>query len=162
MMWFRFLILILAVVAVSSCARKFSPAIQENTRETKQEHETVTYTPRDTTIVINVQEVKISDSIPCPEVKYSREEKSNRANLSVNITDGKLEVNCKTDSLVERIKWLEAERKKETTRTVETVKTITLPPKRFIPKWVWWLLGINLLYIGARVLIWKYKMPVKL
>jgi hypothetical protein len=61
------------------------------------------------------------------------------------------------DSLTEVTHFQEDWHNKET--IVEKTVTVT---KYKTPKWCWWLMGLNVLYIGLRILIWKYSMPFKL
>lgn len=137
-----------------------TPGIVTETKET-----TVTntvYVPKDSLIYLPGDKVVIHDEIPCPDVEYHKQATSNtgRSTATVNISKGKLDVECKTDSLEARIKWLEA----NTTTVQKVVKetTITLPPKRWIPKWAWWLLGINVVYLAARILFFIYKVPIRI
>ena len=106
--------------------------------------------------------VIISEIIPCPEVEYHQEKRSENGGTkaTVHLSKGQLTVECATDSLEAKIRYLERELSRTTVQQITT--TITTPPQRYIPKWAWWLLGLSLLYVLLRVAVWRYKIPVRL
>jgi len=151
---------ILFLFVLTACSRKMMPQIETVVKDSVVEK--TVYVHRDSVIVIPGDSVKIHDTIPCKNVVYHKVAMSKTGSIKavVDINKGMLNVDCKTDSLQNRIEWLEAHANTVRTKTITT--TINNPPKRFIPKWCKWLLGISVLYVVARVLIWKYKMPIKL
>lgn len=78
------------------------------------------------------------------------------ATLSVD-KKGNLYVDCKTDSLQQRISWLEWELSiQKFTSKKETVQVPVEVPKPFIPGFVWWSLAIN-----AVLAYLVFKNPIK-
>lgn len=148
------------LLLLAGCSKKLSPGVETLIKETTTT-DTV-YVPKDSLIFIPADSVYIIDQIPCPDLDYFKEAKSKTGNVktTVSINKGNLKVDCKTDSLEKRIQWLEAHSNQ--VKTTEKTVTITLPPKRWIPKWVWWLLGINIFYLAARILIIVYKVPIRI
>lgn len=69
---------------------------------------------------------------------------------------GNLLFNCNTDSLKQKISWLETSLRKE--KFYKESKTIPVPvevPKPYIPKWMWWLFGISIC-----INIWNYRYSI--
>lgn len=124
--------------------------------------EKTVYVKKDSIVKVPGDSVTLHDTIPCKGVLYHKVavSKSGATKATVDIKNGELNVDCKTDSLQARIEWLEAHESKLVSKTITT--TINNPPKRFIPKWVWWLVGIVTIYLGARIMIWYYKMPLSI
>ncbi len=152
--------IVLLIGLLASCSKRLTPGVNTVIKEVITV-DTV-YVPKDSLIILPGDSVYLVDEIPCPELDYFKEKtsKSGKVKTTVTISKGTLTVDCKTDSLQARIKWLEAQVKQVSVKEITT--TITLPPKRFIPKWVWWLLGINIIYIAARVLFTVYKIPIRI
>lgn len=152
--------ILLLIISLASCSKRMLPTVETEIKETITT-DTV-YVPKEKIVTIPGDSVTIYEAIPCPDVVYHKEATSKSGNVkaTVNISKGNLQVDCKTDSLEQRIKWLEAHSNQ--VKTITKTVTITPPPKRYIPKWVWWLLGINIIYVAFRILIWKYKMPIRL
>src|SRR5436190_10153660 len=123
---------ILFLSLLVSCSPKLSPGITTVT------HETITtdtvFIPKEKIVTIPADSVKIHDTIPCPGLVYHKEvtSTSGKVKATVDISKGNLQVDCKTDSLVQRINWLEAHSRQVINK--ETTITIRLPPKRWIPK----------------------------
>lgn len=124
--------------------------------------EKIVYVKKDSLVKMPGDSVKIHDTVTCPGVVYHKEatSKSGSTKTTVDLRNGELNVDCKTDSLTARIHWLEANGTKVITKTATT--TITPPAEKYIPKWVWWMVAIVTLYVSARVLIWRYKIPLSL
>ncbi len=156
----RIITILSLVLLTASCSKKLSPTVETVIKETITT-DTV-YVPKEKIITIPGDSVMITDTIPCPELNYHKEATSKSGNVkaTVNISKGNLQVDCKTDSLIQRIQWLEAHSKQVVNK--ETTITITPPPKRYIPKWVWWLLVINIIYVAARIAIKIYKVPIRI
>lgn len=154
--------IVLLLIILAGCSKKMLPTVETVIKETITT-DTV-YVPKEKIVTRPGDTVTIHDQIDCPDVVYHKEAVSKTGNVkaSVNINNGKLDVDCKTDSLIERIQWLEAHSNQ--VKTVEKTITITPQPKRWIPKWVWWLLAINIIYVAGRVLIaiYKPKLPFRL
>lgn len=156
---FKYL-MIISLIVLASCSKKLVPQTQTIIKENVVEK--TVYVPKDSIVKVPGDSVTLHDTIPCPGVNYHKEVMSKKGitKATVDIHNNQLSVDCKTDSLSARIQWLEAHSDKVTTKTETT--TITLPAKRYIPKWVYWLAGINLLYVTARILIWRYKIPLSI
>ena len=124
--------------------------------------EKIVYVKKDSLVKAPGDSVKIHDTIPCPGVAYHKEavSKTGSTKATVDIRNGELNVECKTDSLQARIEWLEANGTKTITKTQTT--TIIPPAERHIPKWVWWLVTIVTLYVSAKIMIWRYKLPLSI
>lgn len=156
----RSLTILLLIITLASCSHKLAPGVNTVIKETITT-DTV-YVPKEKIVTIPGDSVKIHDTIPCPGLVYHKEvtSKSGNVKATVDINKGNLQVDCKTDSLVQRIQWLEAHSKQVIDK--ETTITITPAPKRWIPKWVWWLLALNIVYIAAKVLLKVYKIPIRI
>lgn len=143
------LAVILFLFASASCSKKMLPQGGEKImmQDSVHEHTTVIY--KDTSIFIPGQSITVVDSIPCPEAILHTVKKDGRLTAKINISNGKIEVNCNQDSLLKVISFLES---KVTTlqkiHTTETTKGVPVEVTRYrVPKWVWWLMGANVLYI---------------
>ncbi len=148
---------------LGSCSRRMIPQAPQiivkdsvvEKIETRYHSDTV-HLPGDT--------LEITTAIPCPDVLFSKTIKKGRTTLSANIGGGILTVNCHEDSLMAIIDSLqEVTHFKEDFHNKETIviqeKEVI---KNKVPKWCWWMLGLSVLYVGLRILIWKYSMPFKL
>ena len=131
--------LVVFLVVLSGCSKKMLPGINTVTKDSVTT--IIKYVPKDSLIFLPGDTVEISEVIPCPDVEWQQTNtsESGKTKVTAKISKGVLTVNCATDSLQKRITWLEKEL--STTRAKETTTTITLPPKRYIPKWVWWMLA---------------------
>lgn len=149
----KILLSLLLIYATVGCSKKIQPTI------VTLERETVKVITKDSLIKLPADSVIVHEAIPCPEVIFEKTQKSESKKLTVTakIAKGTLTIDCKTDSLLQRIKWLEQQ--KEKVKEVTVKETIV---KRYIPKWVWWLILINALYLSVRVLAWRFRLPVKL
>lgn len=150
------LIMVISCAALASCSKKMMP--QEKVDTTEQVSTTVEYVPVNIPVYFPGDTVKIHDTIPCKEVVYHKEATSStgKTKATVDINNGKLTVDCKTDSLTKVIEQLQKNSTTEKTKTITT--TIQAPPEKYIPKWVWWLVAINCIYVGLKFLNWKYKL----
>lgn len=149
--------LFIAIIAVLSgcatqrrCFEKFPP--QVITRDSIIQKDTTIY--RDTAITIPGDTVVISEKIPCPDVKFSKSVKSQKGSVTASATlrGGVLHIECKADSLQVVIKNLETKiRSLEKYHT--EVKIVQAPPKikYKVPAWCWWLLFLNIGYVGYRL-----------
>ncbi|MCX6210138.1 MAG: hypothetical protein NTZ59_11755 [Bacteroidetes bacterium] len=143
---------ILILVAATSCSKKMLPSetiVKDSTATS------IVYIPKDSIIKIAGDSVTIHDTIPCPDAVYHKQVTSNKGTLkaTVDINKGKLNIDCKQDSLQQRISWFEKE--VERLKNHFEYKQIPVPtpvPTPYIPKWVWYLTAINLLS-----LVWKYR-----
>ena len=156
----KILTISLFLITLVSCSKKLQPSVETVIKETVTT-DTV-YVPKEKVITIPGDTVEIYEAIPCPDVVFHKEATSKSGNVkaTVNINKGNLTVDCKTDSLQQRIQWLEAHSKQ--VKTFEKTVTIKPPPRRFIPKWVWWLLGITICYVAARIALVYFKIPIRI
>lgn len=149
-------ILVLALtILLASCSKKVVPT--ETIDTTERTNTTVEYVPVKVPVYMPGDTVTIRDTIPCKELNYQKVAKSPKGFVTakVDINNGSLNIDCKTDSLLREIEYLQKNSKTVTQK--ETIRLIKQPAKRYIPNWVWWLLAINVAYIGLRVINWKYK-----
>ena len=143
---------ILVLLVATSCGKKLVPSVTI----TKDSIATsIVYIPKDSIIKIAGDSVIIHDTIPCPDAVYHKEVVSEKGKLRavVDINKGKLNVDCKQDSLLQRISWFEKE--VERLKNHFEFKQIPVPvpvPKPYIPKWVWWLVAANVVS-----LVWRYR-----
>ena len=161
----KILFAISVLFVLASCGRLTVPqqVIKTVTRDSVVTN--TVYLPKDSIIYLPGDTLEIYEAIPCPEVDLSREVRSTKTSMtaSVKIKNGQLSVECKTDSLMERIAWLEKQVEKASFSVKET--TIEVPVeviKNKVPKWCWWLLLAVVVYIDIRILIFKYNLPIKL
>jgi hypothetical protein len=157
------LFILLAVISFSSCVtqkrcfRKFPP--QVITKDSIVVKDTTIY--RDTTITLPGDTLEIYEAIPCPDVKINKivKSKNGKKTATVNISNGKLQVECKTDSLQVVIQNLETKISTlEKYRTETKVIQAPAPPPKIkykVPKWCWWLLLANIGY-----LCWRLRKPI--
>jgi hypothetical protein len=105
----RILIIIFLLATLTSCVtqkccnRKFPPQII--TKDSISVKDSVVLI-RDTIFIPGAQ-VTLHDSIPCPELEYHKVSKKNNVTLSVNISKGKMSIDCKADSLQKEIEYLQ-------------------------------------------------------
>ncbi|MDE3185275.1 MAG: hypothetical protein KGM16_17825 [Bacteroidota bacterium] len=159
----RKLLFISLLFMAASCSRKLVPQapqviIKDSVvvrTETRYHSDTI-HLPGDT--------LQIITQVPCPDAVFDKTIKKGRTTLSANMFKGVLTINCHEDSLQAVIDSLmEVTHFQEDWHNKETIVTQTVTvTKPKVPKWCWWLMGLNVLYIGIRVLIWKYSMPFKL
>lgn len=69
-------------------------------------------------------EVQLHDTIPCPEFEYHKVSKVDNVTLSVNISKGKMDIDCKADSLQKEVNRLKHIILKNTYRTETKIKTV--------------------------------------
>jgi hypothetical protein len=145
------IVFFMSCVTQKRCLQKFPPQII--TKDSTVIKDSTIY--RDTTITIPGDSTTIHDSLPCPDVKYHKvaKSKSGRTTATVDINNGKLTVNCKTDSLQQKIDSLKTHiRSMERYRS--EVKLVPVP-KYKTPAWCWWLVGANVLFI-----VWRIRKPI--
>jgi len=144
------LILFLAsCVTQKRCLQKFPPQIV--TKDSIVVKDTTIYVT--VTDVVPADAVIIHDSIPYPDIQYHNEatSPSGRVKAKVDISKGRLTVNCKTDSLVRVIDSLV---KLKTAQVYHSeTKTIDVPVvKKKTPLWAWiMLVGIILYFLGPPI-----------
>lgn len=155
----KLLTILIVLIAFTSCSRKTLPQV-----ETKLIIKDSVVTKTDTLyqtekVFIPGDTVEVAFAIPCPQAEnlYFSKQK-NKTSLSVKSdSKGNFTVNCHTDSL---------------THIIDSLKTIISNTKYFhseekminvpvtvikykVPKWCWWLLLINIIY-----LCWKFRSPL--
>lgn len=155
----NFLIILSCICAAASCK-----PLQEST-ETKTEDkqqtvdsvrvvEKLRYVP----VPVKGDSVKISVPVPCPDsAKSSGEVNNGRTRLTYNLQNGRLSVDCKTDSLLLEI-WArdtEVERLRIDNRSLQTekqqVKVITQTVTKYrTPLWAWLTMAALLIIIFRR------------
>lgn len=115
---------------------------------------------KDTTIYKTVTKylpgdsVEISVAIPCPDAKFDTTVKKGKTSLTATIKNGRLAIDCKTDSLQHIIDSVTRLKNKEVYHT-EVKEVPVNVPTPYIPKWVWWLLVVN---VGA--VAYKFRYPL--
>lgn len=108
--------------------------------------------------------VTIHDTIPCPGLKWnaSATSESGRTTVNASINNGKINIDCKTDSMIKVIDSLKAVVRLKEQYQAKTIRILVPVPDPYTPKWVWYLVSANALYLIAKVLIWKYNIPFKI
>lgn len=157
------IVLFMLFISITSCTRKMY--VQPKLVIKDSVHDSIIYVPKQTTITIAGDSVTIHDTLNCPDAVYHKELKSatGKTTATVRLFKGNLIVDCKADSMQKVIDWLQKELLRTYTHTeTETVIQEVKVDVYRVPKWCWWLLGINILYIGSRILIWRFKVPIKL
>ena len=150
----RKLFTILAVSYLfSACSKKMHPAVQTVIKDSIITRTETKY--RDTVIEVPGREVFIRDTlIDCPDAVLNRSETRDGITAKATISKGRLQVQCKADSLQLVIRYLQdrltfTERFKTETITVEKPVEVT---RYKIPGWIWWVLIISL-----ALNIWEYR-----
>jgi hypothetical protein len=130
------LLTLASCVTQKRCFEKFPP--QVITKDSVVFKDTTIYVKQK--IVIPGDTVTLTDSIPCPDVKYHKVVKSpsGKTTAKVDIDKGKLTVDCQTDSLTKVIDSLRIEIKTKESYHNE-VKIVEKPVTK-APAWVWFLL----------------------
>lgn len=150
------LILLLAsCVTQKRCFQKFPPQII--TKDSIVLKDTTIYVPVKYTVPGD--SVIIKDSIPCPDVQYKKEIKSGsgRTRVEIEISRGKLKVDCKVDSLNNVIDSLAVKLKTMESYKSE-VKIVEKPViRKVVPLWCWILLGVVILYLISPLIIKAIK-----
>lgn len=153
------LILMVSLIMIGCCASRKAPIPKEETKETITER--IQYVVKDTAIFIPGDTVRIETAIPCPDIMWHTVAKGNKSKITASLNKGKLTVECITDSLTQRIQYLE----KRLERKSQTVTTITeVVPKEVIknkvPKLIWWIIVLEtgMILFAFRVqVLWVVK-----
>ena len=128
-----FFLLILIVIGLSSCI----------TQKRCQEKYPAQVITKDTTIIrdsiITItdtvrqegQLIFITDTIPCPQLEYHKSVTKNNLTAKIDISKGKLNVDCKTDSLIKIIETQSHLIKTITTHNEVKINTV----KEFVVHW---------------------------
>lgn len=100
-------------------------------------------------IVIPGERLTLHDTVPCPDAQWKGTAKSltGRTTINAEINNGKIKIDCKTDSLIKRIDSLQAVIKYKESYSVKVTNNPVPVSKWYIPWWVWLWSGINLLII---------------
>lgn len=137
------LILLLAsCISQKKCYERFPPQII--TKDSVVLKDTTIYlTIRDT---IAGETVKVYDSIPCPDLEYHKEvsSKSGRTTAKVDISKGKLSVDCKTDSIIKVLEDVRAQLKVSESYHSQTVVVDKPVVEYKTPSWAWALLSLSI------------------
>gem|GEM_PF-3062939 len=146
------LLIVFSVSMIVSCNRHDIPAAQNKEIDTTFRKEKLVY--RDTTIIVPGVSILIHDTLPCKEATYHFEKDSGNIKATVDINKGVLTVSCKEDSLKKILLNLASdyiELYKEKNKTV----TVTVPGRTvtdwYIPKWIWYLIGFNVVFFGWKI-----------
>lgn len=162
----KYLSLILLLM-LASCGRKMLPAPSITSVEKDSSYTKVTNTVKDTTLVtpakttslatyldsllaiikrLNEQNSDTSEYVVVEE-KVSKSD-TIKAKISVNRA-GNIKVECHEDELRQHISWLTSQLLETYLYKSKTVeKKVPYPvevPKRYIPKWVWWLVAYSII-----------------
>lgn len=158
----KILVLLLLAIAAISCSRKSTISKSETVtvyRDSVYEKQTVVFDtlllPGDSILTFITVECDSVTNKPKPATSKS---KSNNLTQDVSIdANGNLTARCIADSLMQIIisKDRVLSRYKEQLNSQKDSKTQVIE-KRYIPKWVWYSLGANLV-LG----IWTFRKPIK-
>lgn len=150
-------LILLATCAFFSCQRRtISNKSQVTVVRDSIIRDTTTVT-RDSLITVPGATVVIRDTIPCPDLVLYRHEKKGHVTARVNISKGKLDVHCDADSLNLLVQKLQMKLIRSSTyhHGSDTRTEYVQVQKRYIPGWVWWLVGITVL-----VNVIAYRNPI--
>ncbi|MCO5238882.1 MAG: hypothetical protein M9904_02395 [Chitinophagaceae bacterium] len=140
------IVIFTSCITQKKCAERYPPHLE--TKDSIVEKEEIVY--RDTTIAIPGDSVGIRDTIPCPDVDYYKEGKIGRTSVKVNISKGKIKVDCKSDSLQYVIDSLASIHKTKEVFHSETKGVPIEVVKYKTPSWCWWYLFITGGYVLYR------------
>jgi hypothetical protein len=149
----KYLLIILTMCALFGCSRRVAPTrSQVEIRDSIVNDTTVII--KDTIIYRPGDSVKIRVTIPCPDAKIDTVlvSASGKTTARLQIKNGNVEVDCKTDSLQVVIQLLRREliRQASFHSRKETIEVPVEVPVYKMPKWVWYLIMFNLVYFGIR------------
>lgn len=150
----KYLAIILLVLSLAACHRKSVPQIVTETKDSL----VYKVVPHDTTIYIPGAMVEVRDTIPCPELNFDTVATNGNVKLHVTISNGHLTASCKADSLQKVISILKETLTHYQLRILNPTLDRNLgveDTKRYIPKWVWWLLGVN-----ALLALYRFRKPL--
>ena len=152
-------LIIILIIALAGCtaSRVPAPSVTIITKDSIVEKEVIRY--RTDTTIIPGDTIKLQVAIPCPDLVYHKKVENGNTSLVLDIKDGLLTADCQTDSLLhivdslqetikERQSWHSSNETKTLVNTVEKIKYK-------IPKWCWYLLLLNVVYI-----IFKFRSPI--
>jgi hypothetical protein len=145
-----FLLLLIASCATQKrCFEKFPP--QVITKDSIILKDTTIYVKQ--RIFIPGDSVLISDTIPCPDVEYHKEAKSTlgKTTAKVDISKGRLTVDCKVDSLNKIIDSLKVQL--QTKEAYHKEVQVVEKPVEKTPLWVWYTFGV----IGLMLILFLIK-----
>lgn len=105
---------------------------------------TTVYVKKDSLIYLPAQSITLVDTLPCPGEKKGSA-KAGAIKAGYRLKNGKLTINCETDSLATRISWLEKELSlwRSHTEYKEVPVTVKVPTPH-LPKWIIWVLALSL------------------
>lgn len=147
----KLLSIILLGLLFASCSRNMLPTVQTVIKDSIVQTEHTVHT-RDT-MYLPGDSVEISVAVPCPDATINQVVKSGKTTLRAKLENGRLTVDCKTDSLQQIIDSLTILKNKEITKTITTTVNVPVEVVKYkVPTWCWWLLGFNVLSI-----IWRYR-----
>jgi len=102
---------------------------------------------KDSLIYLPGDSIGFNNYIGCPEISYTGGASSHQISATATLHNGYLSVNCKYDSLVARIHWLE--NNQQVYARTHSIKTITQPVIIYKEHaWLWWYAGIVTLILG--------------
>lgn len=125
----------------------------EHTFDTSFTHERITY--RDVPVYLPMvsDPILIHDVLPAAGKDYSATSKGRNGSVTVHISNGILDVNCKADSLQHLLARVsdtlrEVQQKTVLNRTITITRTITIKVKKlYIPWWIWAYITATLFFI---------------
>ncbi len=143
-------VLMSSCITAKKCAERYPPQLV--TKDSIVVKDTIIF--KNIPVIIKGDSIIIHDSVPCPGVQFHKEvETKSGLKAKVDFNNGKLNVECKYDSLVAVITH-QAQQIRTLERYKQETKTSQLPPvvkiKYKVPKWCWVLLIINVLVLGFR------------
>jgi hypothetical protein len=150
------IIFILLIFFTAGCSRKIVAPPPTVVTVTKDSIITNTVV-RDSIITIPGERVVLIEKVPCPDIiDFEKKEKNGNVTVKVTIKKGVLTADCKTDSLQKIIQGLNSQITTLKTSVVTVTHTNYVKvPKRYIPKWVWFLVAFNLGYLA-----FKFRNPL--
>lgn len=123
-------------LAIGCCTNKQlpSPRVEIKDSIVYKDKEVKVYVPP---VIIPGDSVTLHDTIPCPDITYTRKATSTtgKTTVSVSISKGQLEVICKADSIKKLLDSARAVIKEKESYRQETHIEYISVPKWYIPWW---------------------------
>jgi hypothetical protein len=150
------LVLLLASCSPSYYINKYCPKVKDSIRVETVTKDSLVY--RDSIIKEPGEIITVTDSVPCPDMKY--EKKGKKGSIRVEIKDSVMTAECIIDTTEIAISWIEKHKKELTSYYRSQVHQITIKaPKTGFQRfkdWWFWITAI-LIVLGITYRILKFR-----
>lgn len=144
--------LITGCVTQQKCAERFPPQVIEKDNTKTVIRDTVIHD----TVKVAGELLLWHDSIPCPDVKYSKSVTKGGITSTVKIIKGKLKTECKSDSLQKiietQIKTIDTYREKANTEIKEKIVYKEYWHDPFCHYWTLFTIVTGIIYAAIRII----------